>query len=201
MKTISSTSVGACRGKPLLSDPVKQKNDKPLLVLRKKIMVYEEHVDYLTEGFPGHMNSDKKQEIINLLSEDLENCEDRRDTIRKLRDVLPENFWYSFYDQDSKPKQDEDSKLFNVVSMYNTIINKMYRINEFRDCKENMDLFPIVRIVTIIDIACKNCIKRKDKIIRAEDLKLTDLPPFRDCLHEEDGTCRCGIEQLMEEEL
>ena len=164
-------------------------------------MAHEKYLFYLSEGFPSHMRLDKKQEIIDLLSETLENCEDRRDTIKKLRDILPESFWYSFYDQDNKPKQDDDSKLFNVITMYNTIINKIYQIRHFKDCKKDINLFPIVRIVTIADIACKNCIKRKDKIIMAEDLKLSDLPPFKDCLHEEDGTCRCGIEQLMESEL
>ena len=164
-------------------------------------MAHEKYLSYFSEGFPDNMGLDKKQEIIDLLSEALKNCEDRRDTIGKLRDILPKNFWYSFYNQDTKPKQDDDSKLFNVVTMYNTIIIKMYQIEEFKNCKENMDLFPIVRIITIADIACKNCIKRKDKIIMAEDLKLSDLPPYKDCLHEEDGNCRCGQEQLMEGEV
>ena len=128
-------------------------------------MAHEKHLSYLTKGFPNHISLDKKQEIINLISEDLENCEDRSDTIRKLRDSLPENFWYSFYDQDNKPKWNDDSILFNVASMYYTIGRKLNQIEEFSNCKENMDLFPYVKIVTIADIACKNCIKRKSHII------------------------------------
>jgi hypothetical protein len=86
----------------------------------------------------------------------------------------------------------------NLHMMYRTLYSKHCSYRDYRDMNEVSEFFPKIGIDAEQEYCCENC-KRKLKVISAKEIKLKDLPPYRDCISEEHD-CSVYAKSKMEDE-
>jgi len=163
----------------------------------------KDYYDYLSEGFPKDMTKKDIEKILIMIADN----EDKttREMVYEIKQLIPNDFWYSFYDIDKKVKKQEKlselEHIYNLNTMIDTVcfkFNMLYRLNDAGDIYDQLHGIKIIAVGD--NLTCENCKKRNNKILKLP-LELKDIPPYKDCKHEDGYSCRCYFEDIFKWEV
>lgn len=148
----------------------------------------EKYLDFFIIGFSKNISKRKIKEILFIILKKVDNSE--VEILPFIDELLPNDFWYSYYECDKIKSSDEDSLLSNKYLMILTIFFKDSNLKSYLLHKSVCSYDTYFRISCVNDnYTCDYC-KSKVKI-KIGDMQINDIPPFSKCNHDAELACRC----------